>query len=367
MKKQKRSCIIFLILIFLCFSTGCGAWQAFGKTELPKIKTQKELYEFVENKLKSGEKEIKLYLSKDIAEDDLAQLNQHIDGYYGGIKEYSYRNSLTKGYYNVSLYAEFSDNFYAERIISGKISKSETTKRAAKLADKAKNILQAVIKEDMTDYEKEKAIHDYIVSCGEYGYIKGKDNAQSYRAYGILVKGKGVCQAYAEATQLLLRLAGVKSRMIVGIDKEKGENHAWNLVKLDGEWYHLDVTWDDPTPDKEGRVLYTYFNLDDEQMAKDHEWDTNIYPEAKGETYHYYKEEGIYFETQEEAEEYIKDLVLTEHATVMDFMVGDYTKEKYGEEWGSFLWSTKVVKSISYEKYGNGKRIAFRFYVGYRD
>lgn len=367
MRRQKRSLVIFLVLIFLCFFTGCGALDVFGKTELPKIKTEKELYEFVENKLKSGQEEIKAYVSTDITEEDLGDLNQHIDGYYGEINEYSYRNSLNRGYYSAVFYAEISDNYYAERIALGKLSRSKATKRAVKLADKAEKILEKVTEDGMTDYEKELAIHDYIVAHGEYGYIKGEEKEQSYEAYGILVKEKGVCQAYAEATQLLLHLSGIESKIVVGTDKEKGENHAWNLVKLDGEWYQLDTTWDDPAPDKEGRVLYTYFNLTDEQMAKDHDWDKDMYPKAKGEKYNYYKKGEICFKTQEEAKEYIRDLVLTEHAVAIDFMVEDYTKEKYNDEWGSFLWSTGIVKSISYEKYGSGKRVSFRFYIEYED
>ncbi len=365
MRRQKRSLMIFLVLIFLCLFTGCGALDVFGKTELPRIDTQKELCEFVQNKLKSGQEEIKAYVSTDITEEDLAKLNQYIDGYYGSVNEYSYRNSLNRGYYSVVFYAEISDNYYAERIVQGKLSRSKATNEAVKLADKAEEILEKVIEDGMTDYEKEMAIHDYIVSHGEYGYIKGKNKEQSYQAYGILVREKGVCQAYAEATQLLLNLSDIKSKIIVGTDKEKGENHAWNLVELDGDWYHLDTTWDDPAPDREGRVLYTYFNLTDEQMSRDHDWDEDMYPKATAEKYNYYEKEEICFKTQSEAKDYIRDLVVSEHAMTIDFMVEDYTKDKYDDEWGSFLWETGIVKSISYEIYGSGKKVGFRFYIEY--
>ena len=54
------------------------------------------------------------------------------------------------------------------------------------------------------------------------------------------------------------------------------EPHAWNLVKLGGDWYHLDVTWDDPVPDVEGKVRYLYFLKNDEDMAQTHTWESEI-------------------------------------------------------------------------------------------
>lgn len=367
MRKQKKLFLILFILILSWLCTGCGALEVFGKTELPQIKSQEELCKFAQNKLKSGEEEIKAYVSTDITEEEFADLNQYIDGYYGKINEYSYRNSFKKGYYSVVMYAEISDNYYAERIVLDKMQKSKASKSAVKLANKAEEILEEIIQDGMTDYEKELAIHNYIVSHGEYGYIEGKEKEQSYQAYGILVKKKGVCQAYAEATQLLLTLSGIKSKIIVGKGKENGENHAWNLVKLDDSWYQLDTTWDDPAPDREGRTLYTYFNLTDDQMAKDHEWNESAYPKANGEKYNYYKKQGICFKTQTEARDYMKELVSYEHATTIDFMVEDYDEDKYGEEWGGFLWDIGNIKSISYEIYGKGEKVAFRFYVEYED
>lgn len=365
MRRLKKFFIIFLMLIFSCSFTGCTTMGVFGNTQLPRIESEEELYEFVQNKLKLGEKEIKAYISTKITEEEYTKLNECIDGYYGKISEYRYRETFIRGYYRVVMYAEISDNYYAEGIVLGTIKKSEASKRAVELADKAKQILEEIIKEDMTDYEKELAIHDYIVSHGEYGYLEGNNKEQSYQAYGILVKNKGVCQAYAEATQLLLTLSGIKSKIIVGTGKENGENHAWNLVKLDDGWYQLDTTWDDPAPDREGRILYTYFNITDEQMEKDHEWNKEIYPSAKSEKNNYYKKEGISFKTQAEAENYIRDLIVTEHATVIDFMVEDYSEDKYGKEWGSFIWEIANIKAISYEIYGKGEKVSFRFYMEY--
>ena len=143
--------------------------------------------------------------------------------------------------------------------------------------EKAREIIKGVIKPGMTDLEKEKALHDYVVLNTKYeydNYLDGTISKESYTAYGVLVKGKGVCQGYASAMVKLLNMVGIECRMIIGKGQtNRGtEDHGWNLVKIDGKWYHLDVTWDDPVPDQTGAVRYTYFNLTDQEIKKDHSW-----------------------------------------------------------------------------------------------
>ena len=64
-----------------------------------------------------------------------------------------------------------------------------------------------------------------------------------------------------------------------------GEGHAWNLVQLDGQWYHLDVTWNDPLPDRGNEVRYGYFLVSDTHLARDHTWIMADYPSATNEQY----------------------------------------------------------------------------------
>ena len=154
---------------------------------------------------------------------------------------------------------------------------------------KMEEIVSEVITADMTDYEKELAIHDYIVSNYKYdyeNYISDTLPDESFTPYGLLVKGTGVCQAYAEVTKLLLNKVGIECDVVVGTSRD--EDHAWNILKLDDEYYMLDVTWNDPTPDEEGYVDYGYFNLTQEQFLQDHSWDTSKWPVATGTKYNYF-------------------------------------------------------------------------------
>lgn len=150
----------------------------------------------------------------------------------------------------------------------------------------AGNIISNIITPDMSDLKKELAIHDYLVKNTQYDYsnfIAGRVPAESYTAYGVLTKGIGVCLGYAQATKLLLNKAGIEAVVVIGTAYGVGgwNAHAWNIVKLDGEYYHLDVTFDDPYPDSGDLVdNYRYFNLTNEEISKDHTWDMNQFPKC---------------------------------------------------------------------------------------
>lgn len=118
-----------------------------------------------------------------------------------------------------------------------------------------------------SDYEKELYLHDALIKKVTYTYSK----LEEQNGYTTLVEGKDVCAGYAFALQYLLMRAGIQSYYVVGY---AGENHAWNLAKIDGEWYYVDATWDDPLTgsgsDSAYSPFHTYFNLSAEMMAEDH-------------------------------------------------------------------------------------------------
>ncbi|MFJ7736717.1 transglutaminase domain-containing protein [Lysinibacillus sp. NPDC097287] len=130
----------------------------------------------------------------------------------------------------------------------------------------------------LSNFEKVKAAHDFIVLFTEYS--SQSINSQ-YSPYTLLTENKAVCQAYALVLYRMLEKLGLEVRYVTGDAKE--QLHAWVLVNLDDAWYHIDVTWDDPVPDKANEVRYNYFLLSDEQLAKDHEWDRTQYPVANRE------------------------------------------------------------------------------------
>lgn len=133
---------------------------------------------------------------------------------------------------------------------------------------------------DMPDYEKALLIHDYLVDTCRYDTqdLVETDWA-NHIAYGALVEGSCVCQGYAEAARLLLEAAGVESVCVSGT--AGGDNHMWNCVQLGGQWYMMDLTWDDPvTSDGSDVKVYDYFNVTSAQLSQDHQWDAAGYPDC---------------------------------------------------------------------------------------
>lgn len=133
-----------------------------------------------------------------------------------------------------------------------------------------KAILSKIIRPEMNSHEKVKAVHDYLVL--NLGY---DTSLLSNSPYTALTEGKTACNGYAMLAYKMLKELGFEVRLISGIASSqayKTQNHAWNLVKLDDKWFHLDVTWDDPVPDKAGRILYDYYLLTDKEILKNHSW-----------------------------------------------------------------------------------------------
>lgn len=147
-----------------------------------------------------------------------------------------------------------------------------------KLYGACQSILSQIITNDMTDLEKEIAIHDYIVIHTEYQ--ETGDMTELSQASSVLLNGKGQCQGYAEAVSLLLAMEGIESRVISGVAYNSdniGTGHAWNQVLLDGTWYHVDATWDDPVPDTGNYASRDYLNRSDAFFALDHSW-SGLFP-----------------------------------------------------------------------------------------
>lgn len=181
----------------------------------------------------------------------------------------------------------YSDGF-AKMIIDVKYeySKDKMIEMKKLTEEKAKNIVGNLIEgKNMSDYEKELALHDYLVNNSKYDkrlYTKDMPY-ESYTDYGVLVKGTGVCSSYARAMYRLLNLAGIECIYVTGYtnDGYKKVAHAWNIVKIDGEYYHLDATFDDPIVyTGEDVITHNYFNINDKKMVQDHIWDESKYPKC---------------------------------------------------------------------------------------
>lgn len=190
----------------------------------------------------------------------------------------------------------------------------ESLKKAAEIADE-------IIKDGMSDYEKEAAINQYLCDNAEYNHgimdyvdengVIGIEAVETYpnsfNPYGVLVENLGVCESYSEAFSLIAREARLSSVIVTGT--LQGGGHEWNRVLLDGKWYTLDVT----NNDKEfgSNAL---FNISDEVAAlllkEDDESIMNEFLSqytADDMKYEYYTVNGLYADDMETAKTMLAD------------------------------------------------------------
>ena len=117
-----------------------------------------------------------------------------------------------------------------------------------------------LITDDMTDVQKALTMHDYLTTHVAYDLTYSH-----YDAYSAIVGGSAVCQGYAEAYRDLMNRCGLECIVVIS----RSMNHAWNILKIDGQWYHVDVTWDDPIPNLMGRSLHDHFLVSDTKMTEE--------------------------------------------------------------------------------------------------
>lgn len=150
-------------------------------------------------------------------------------------------------------------------------------------------------------YDKIKYVFEYIVNTVDYN-LDAPDNQNICSA---LVNKESICAGYSRAAQLLLQKMGVECIYVTGSITDKG-NHAWNIVKCDGKYYQMDVTFGDPVFLSEESmeempaqsINYEYLCCDDEEIQKNHEMDPEVsFPACTSDDLNYYKLNGMYYDT----------------------------------------------------------------------
>lgn len=140
-------------------------------------------------------------------------------------------------------------------------------------------VITKYITSDMSDDDKVLKIHDYIINNTRYDI--NKVNEASYTALGPLFNGTAVCSGYADLMALFLNKFGIKNYKIAS------NTHVWNALFINGEWLHLDLTWDDPiTKNSDVDTLqHDFFLVKTSKLlefdTKDHKFDTTVYQEMK--------------------------------------------------------------------------------------
>lgn len=252
-----------------------------------------ELSKRLDDEILNGAESFVVYL-KDIDVNEINSINSSLNGIFGSGASYQQIGEVGNTYTKVKITVKRTTNYYALQAYLNNTPIPENEEKAKQLYNVLKTILDNKISEDMSDYQKEVVLHDYLVENCQYSSDTDQPaESDIYRAYGALVNHDAVCNGYAEALQLLFMCAGIESEFVIGT--AGGIDHAWNLVKIDGKWYHLDATWNDPLPDQGKNAIHSYFNISDEIISQSHIWQKEKYPVATDMEYNYYKQENAYF------------------------------------------------------------------------
>lgn len=231
----------------------------------------------------------------------LDKINQ-LDNFYASIRT----DCVISG--NVVVGLEFTltyiDSYAILQVFRRQADIRRLTPKQRQIFTKAKSIITQIIKPDMTPYQRELAIHTYLVKTCVYdkeAFESGNQSdpryAESYTPYGVLFVGRAVCDGIAQTATILLALAGITSYVL------RSETHAWNLVKVGDSYYHLDVTWDITTDTME------FFNLTDEQISRyaKHNWRNKVlFPKATATKYNYFVVNNLVVHNMEELRQQIK-------------------------------------------------------------
>lgn len=144
---------------------------------------------------------------------------------------------------------------------------------STKLLEDKVNAFYSRLQDKLSEYEREKKIHDFIIDNCEYDTSIDVSEPETYErgdvfeSFGAIVNNLAVCEGYSRAFALLCHGVGIQCLNIIGTSED--QLHMWSGVKLGGDWYYVDTTWDD-IDDK--ALKYDYFNINEKQLLSDHEF-----------------------------------------------------------------------------------------------
>ena len=226
--------------------------------------------------------------------------------------------------------------------------------------------IQAEAKQYKSELLQEKYIHDYFCKHVRYADV----GMESHSILGPLLWGHGVCEGVAKAVQLLLKSVGIEAFLLAGTSQSEEtappEPHAWNVVQIDGKWYHLDVTFDMTI--SSGYVRYDYFNVNSTAISGDHVLTFDPGQKAPLCT----SGEDIFvltnrcFKNAREAGLLFRSLLITKKQYLHFRMEGPYNDKQSKEIFREFEETIRICKKqLSYSYSINKHRNVYAFYINH--
>ena len=201
--------------------------------------------------------------------------------------------------------------------------------KSTSVPDKVAKIARECRKAEVTgEYDTALWLHDWLIYNADYDYTY-----TNYGPEGVLLQGMGVCQSYSLAYQLLLDEFDIENMVISATEMD----HAWNLVKLEGKWCHIDCTWDDPGFG--GEENHIYFGMNNAMLARDHQWKASAFPVSESLDNYYPLRMGMLcFSNSEELTQIMAEQAELKASPITLLYIGtdsSYTTLALFEEWFS--------------------------------
>lgn len=254
-------------------------FQFVKNTDNFHVSNKQDILNVIYTILNSGDNEFTFYCQKDYqnCESDLKEISENSDLLTVLNNMVSPFNSYEKMYVTINNYGKATISF----------TKLYSSEDITNINNKLDEIQSQIITNNMTDYQKIRAFHDYIINNTVYDEERAdeiesgstKVNNNSHKANGPLFEGKALCSGYSDVMKLFLDRLGLPNYKI------STSNHIWNYVYINGSWKHLDLTWDDPvTNTHQNMLLHKYFLIDTSTLLNndrtEHSYNPSYYPEA---------------------------------------------------------------------------------------
>jgi len=315
-----------------------------------------------------------------VDEEELKNIGVNLSTFWGKPVRYSINNEFKDlegivpdkavDVKNITNSFELSNNFYVYDFLVNDMPIPEDKPYATRIADALPAIAEEIFADPgASDYEKALAAHDWLVSRIDYDETT-PEHGDENGSYGAIVLKRTMCLGYAEGFELLLRCyTDLEVLQIVGYalnfnndrifhdtdaeaadagaeaadaadenESAEGEDaeaamaeeddpeaawggHAWNAVKIDGSWYQVDATFNDPMGNPTNNLSHFYFGQTDEVMSRNHQWEPEYFPVSDKENFLYFRKSGLFAEDWESFQAILTDLLAEEPVSRLEIAV----------------------------------------------
>ena len=219
-----------------------------------------------------------------------------------------------------------SSFFSSEIVLNYIYTPNEIRAIATQLNETADKLIANMINEHQSEYDKVRIFHDYLKSEIQYDSeaainddLENKYISESHTIVGALINHRCVCEGFAKAMKFLCDKIGLICFVISGKGNSMIESgpHSWNIVRINGYYHHVDVTWDNQYAKNPEIPNYGYFNLSDDEISKDHTWIKKNYPACPIAPYNYFRVNNSLIDSEKQLENFLTNNFLIEEQNIM--------------------------------------------------